>query len=36
MRRAYITGYSPEAIALYDSLGAVERSKSSIYEMAVS
>jgi GNAT superfamily N-acetyltransferase len=32
MRGAYITGYSPEAIALYGSLGAVEQSKSFIYE----
>jgi ribosomal protein S18 acetylase RimI-like enzyme len=36
MRNAYITGYSPEAIALYGSLGAVEESKSLIYEMAAS
>ena len=36
MRNAYITGYSPEAIALYGSLGAVEESKSFIYETAAS
>jgi GNAT superfamily N-acetyltransferase len=34
MRSAYITGYSPEAIALYGSLGAVEEQQSFIYEMA--
>jgi GNAT superfamily N-acetyltransferase len=34
MHRAYITGYSPEAIALYGSLGAAEESKSFIYETA--
>jgi GNAT superfamily N-acetyltransferase len=36
MRNAYITGYSPEAMALYGSLGAVEESKSFIYETAAS
>jgi GNAT superfamily N-acetyltransferase len=34
MRRAYITGYSPEAMALYGSLGAAEESKSFVYETA--
>jgi GNAT superfamily N-acetyltransferase len=34
MRRAYITGYSPEAIALYGSLGATGASKSFVYELA--
>ena len=34
MCRAYITGYSPEAIALYRSLGAAEESQSFIYETA--
>jgi GNAT superfamily N-acetyltransferase len=36
MSTAYITGYSPEAIALYGSLDAVEESKSFIYETAAS
>jgi GNAT superfamily N-acetyltransferase len=36
MRNAYITGYSPEAIALYGSLGAMDERKSFIYEMAAS
>ncbi len=31
IRTAYITGYSPEAIALYGSLGHVGESKSLIY-----
>ena len=31
LRRAYITGYSPEAIALYGSLGAKEGTESLIY-----
>jgi GNAT superfamily N-acetyltransferase len=34
MRNAYITGYSPEAITLYGSLGAIDETKSFIYEMA--
>jgi GNAT superfamily N-acetyltransferase len=34
MRRAYITGYSPEAITLYGSLGAAEESSSFVYEAA--
>lgn len=34
LRRAYITGYSPEAIALYASLGAEKRSESLIYRQA--
>jgi GNAT superfamily N-acetyltransferase len=36
LRSAYITGYSPEAIALYGSLGAVDEMKSFNYEMAAS
>ena len=36
LRSAYITGYSPEAIALYGSLGAVGEMKSFVYEMAAS
>jgi predicted GNAT family N-acyltransferase len=32
MRRAYITGYSPEALGLYASLGATERTESLIYK----
>ena len=36
VRSAYITGYSPEAIALYGSLGAVDEQKSFVYEMAAS
>jgi ribosomal protein S18 acetylase RimI-like enzyme len=36
MCRAYITGYSHEAIALYGSLGAAEQSKMVIYETAAS
>ena len=31
LRRAYITGYSPEAIALYGSLAAKEGAESLIY-----
>lgn len=31
MRYAYIAGYSPEAIALYGSLGAVSETEDSIY-----
>lgn len=34
LRNAYITGYSPGAIALYGSLGAVDESKSFVYERA--
>ncbi len=34
LRRAYITGYSPEAIALYGSLGAKEESISLIYRQS--
>jgi hypothetical protein len=30
---AYITGYSPEAIGLYGSLGAVEEVKAFYYEL---
>src|SRR5512133_2483065 len=32
LRSAYITGYSPQAIALYGSLGAVDEVKSFVYE----
>ena len=35
LRSASITGYSPEAIALYGSLGAVDRMQWLIYEMAM-
>ncbi len=31
---AYITGYSPEALALYGSIGAVDEVKAFFYEMA--
>lgn len=34
LRRAYITGYSPEAIALYDSLGAQARTESLVYRQS--
>ena len=33
LRSAYITGYSPQAIALYGSLGAVDEVKSYCYNM---
>jgi GNAT superfamily N-acetyltransferase len=36
LRNAYITGYSPEAIALYGSLGAVDEMTSFVYEMRAS
>jgi GNAT superfamily N-acetyltransferase len=32
LERAYITGYSPEAISLYGSLGAQERSERLLYK----
>jgi len=32
LHNAYITGYSPEAVALYASLGAVDETKSFVYE----
>jgi GNAT superfamily N-acetyltransferase len=32
LRRARITGYSPEAVALYGSLGAQERTESLVYK----
>ena len=32
LRRAFITGYSPEALALYGSLGAQERTESLVYK----
>lgn len=32
MQRAYITGYSPEAIGLYGSLGHIEQAESMIYK----
>ncbi len=34
LRSAYITGYSPAAIALYGSLGAVGETESFVYEQA--
>jgi GNAT superfamily N-acetyltransferase len=34
LERAYITGYSPEAIGLYGSLGAQERSKRLLYKLS--
>ncbi len=34
IRSAYITGYSPEAIALYGSIGAVGEAKAFVYEKA--
>jgi GNAT superfamily N-acetyltransferase len=34
MRTAYITGYSPAAVALYSSLGAVGESRAFVYEIA--
>jgi hypothetical protein len=34
IRDAYIGGYSPEAIALYGSLGHVSELKCFVYEMA--
>jgi len=34
LRNAYITGYDPEAIALYRSLGATEERQSFVYERA--
>jgi GNAT superfamily N-acetyltransferase len=33
LERAYITGYSPEAIGLYGSLGAQERSERLLYKL---
>ncbi|MGD8403641.1 MAG: GNAT family N-acetyltransferase [Anaerolineales bacterium] len=33
LRNAYITGYSPRAIALYSSLGSTDELKSYFYEM---
>jgi GNAT superfamily N-acetyltransferase len=36
IRKAYITGYSPAAIALYGSLGAVEEKKAYTYELTQS
>ena len=35
MRTAYIAGYSPGAIALYASLGAVQRSTAYVYEVTL-
>jgi hypothetical protein len=32
IRSAYITGYTPAAIALYGCLGAVDELKSFVYE----
>ena len=34
LARAYIAGYSPEALALYGSLGAIERRSCWIYRQA--
>ena len=34
LERAYITGYSPEAIGLYGSLGAQEQSKRLLYKLS--
>lgn len=34
LRSAYITGYSPEAIALYGALGAADEQQAFIYERA--
>jgi ribosomal protein S18 acetylase RimI-like enzyme len=36
LRNAYITGYSPEALALYGSMGAVDESVGFVYSAAVS
>ena len=33
IHNAYITGYSPQALALYGSLGAVDEVKALVYEM---
>jgi GNAT superfamily N-acetyltransferase len=33
IHNAYITGYSPQAVALYGSLGAVDEVRSSVYEL---
>ena len=33
MRRAYITGYSPEALALYGSLGHTGEQECFVYEL---
>jgi len=35
IHHAYITGYSPEAVTLYGSLGAVDETKSFVYEKAL-
>jgi hypothetical protein len=32
LEKAYISGYSPEAIGLYGSLGAQERSERLLYK----
>ena len=34
IHNAYITGYSPEAVALYGSMGAVDQVRSFVYEAA--
>lgn len=36
MRQAFLSGYSPEAIALYDSLGHTEELSCSTYERTIS
>ena len=35
IHNAYITGYSPEALALYGSLGAVDEVKAFFYELSI-
>jgi GNAT superfamily N-acetyltransferase len=35
IHNAYITGYSPEALALYGSLGAVDEAKAFFYELSI-
>lgn len=35
IHNAYITGYSPEAMALYGSLGAVDEVRSFVYELPI-
>jgi len=35
IHNAYITGYSPEAVSLYGSLGAIDEVRSFVYEFPV-
>jgi len=35
IHNAYITGYSPEAVSLYGSLGAIDEVRSFVYELPV-